>query len=507
MSLCKVLAVRDLATSAAKRSHVEAESDDQQMEIKFSILTMLIPKQALTKMFTKLGGFFGAAMDFSNSVRSDSIDFSQSEDLTPAFMQQLVTAYKEEKNEFDFDGFFTNVKDACEKWKSINFLQSDLLIHARNHYLCMTTDIGNFEAAEKNPIYQELATWATDKLINLLCLQDKKVRPSSLDEDPICLYKLHHSPITWKLYKTLEEHTSSVTSVAIHPNGTEIVSGSLENTLKVWNLETGRVLKTLRSTTPLDGVSVEGVGVIAMGSNGNLLVTKEFDDDEEDDYNTVIEVWDMKTYTLVKSFNNIWDLNSIAISPDEKHFIICQENDGITLWDIHTGQCLKTLKEGKKFTISPDWKYLVCGGNKSLQVLEMGTYVLLKTLEEHNDVSSIAISPDGKYIISGSMDGYIRVSDIDTGQYLKTLKGYRSIVVSVAISPDGKYIISTGIDLKYYQTIKVWDITEGQLLPTLEGHSRDIYSVAISPDGKYIVSGSEDKSIKIWRAELAHPSV
>ena len=65
-------------------------------------------------------------------------------------MEKLVKAYKKEKNEFDFDGFFTNVKDACEKWKSIDFLQSDLLIHARNHYLCMNTKKSDFEDVENS---------------------------------------------------------------------------------------------------------------------------------------------------------------------------------------------------------------------------------------------------------------------------------------------------------------------------------------------------------------------
>ena len=73
-------------------------------------------------------------------------------------------------------------------------------------------------------------------------------------------------------------------------------------------------------------------------------------------------------------------------------------------------------------------------------------------------------------------------------------KGHSSSVRSIAISPDGKYIVSGSVD----GTIKIWDFKTGECLNSLEGHSSWVDSIAISPDGKYIVSGSGDGTIKIW---------
>ncbi|MBQ5892572.1 MAG: TIR domain-containing protein [Bacteroidales bacterium] len=122
-------------------------------------------------------------------------------------------------------------------------------------------------------------------------------------------------------------------------------------------------------------------------------------------------------------------------------------------------------------------------------------YKLLKTLEGHSDwVDSVAYSPDGKRIISGSGDKTVKIWNANTGQCLKTLKGHSRSVYSVAYSPDGTKIISGSCD----KTVKIWDANTGQCLKTLEGHLGWVYSVAYSPDGAKIVSGSGDKTIKIW---------
>ena len=111
-------------------------------------------------------------------------------------------------------------------------------------------------------------------------------------------------------------------------------------------------------------------------------------------------------------------------------------------------------------------------------------------------VLSVAFSPDGKYIASGSRDKTVKVWDAAGGQELRTLSGHTDSVISVAFSPDGKYIASGSLD----KTVKVWDAAGGQELRTLSGHTSDVNSVAFSPDGKYIASGSADDTVKVWDA-------
>jgi WD40 repeat protein len=150
--------------------------------------------------------------------------------------------------------------------------------------------------------------------------------------------------------------------------------------------------------------------------------------------------------------------------------------------------------------ISPDGKYIVSGsGDNTIKIWDFKTAKCLNTLEEHTrNIHSIAISPDGKYIVSGSFDNTIKIWDFKTAKCLNTLEGHTSWVISIAISLDGKYIVSGSSD----NTIKIWDFKTGLCLKTLEGHEeeKEVNSIAISPDGKYIVSGSEsyDSTIRIW---------
>ncbi len=115
------------------------------------------------------------------------------------------------------------------------------------------------------------------------------------------------------------------------------------------------------------------------------------------------------------------------------------------------------------------------------------------------DVISVAFSPDGKRIVSGSDDKTICIWDAETGlQVHSPLKGHSDWVWSVAFSPDGKRIVSGSSD----KTICIWDAETGlQAHSPLKGHSDRVLSVAFSPDGKRIVSGSSDQTICIWDAE------
>ncbi len=109
-----------------------------------------------------------------------------------------------------------------------------------------------------------------------------------------------------------------------------------------------------------------------------------------------------------------------------------------------------------------------------------------------DSVNSVAFSPDGQRLVSGSDDNAIRVWNMSSGSCLQTL-GHSRRVFSVAFSPDGQWLVSCSED-----SIKVWDTISGGCHQTLEGHGSWIYSVTFSPDGQRLASGSHDKTIKVW---------
>src|SRR5262249_51471227 len=100
-------------------------------------------------------------------------------------------------------------------------------------------------------------------------------------------------------------------------------------------------------------------------------------------------------------------------------------------------------------------------------------------------VYSVAFSPDGKTLASGSWDNTARIWDVGSGNEKATLKGHTGPIMSVALSADGKTLATGSID----KTVKVWDVTNGTERLTLRGHAHSVYSVAFSPDGKTLASG------------------
>lgn len=119
----------------------------------------------------------------------------------------------------------------------------------------------------------------------------------------------------------------------------------------------------------------------------------------------------------------------------------------------------------------------------------------ITTLRGHSGIiSSIAFSPDGKLLASGSRDKTIKLWNVETGQEITTLTGHTSWVRTVAFSPDGKLLASGSRD----KTIKMWNVETGQETATLTGHTDWVRQIAFSPDNNLLASAARDKTIKLW---------
>ena len=147
---------------------------------------------------------------------------------------------------------------------------------------------------------------------------------------------------------------------------------------------------------------------------------------------------------------------------------------------------------------SPDGARLAVASSIGIWLYDTATHQEVALLTGHvSGVESVAYSPEGETIASGSGDGTVRLWDANTGEHLQTLEGHTDWVFSVSYSPDGQIIASGARD----GTIRLWDADTGEHLQTLKGHTSAVESVAYSPDGQTLVSGSLAGTALLWEVE------
>ena len=196
----------------------------------------------------------------------------------------------------------------------------------------------------------------------------------------------------------------------------------------------------------------------------------------------------------------------LAVSPDGKWAAAgTYVKKTIELWNIETGKLEQTLQTGetwaRNLVFSPDSKLLIAGCHLAdhsgeVQLWDVSTGKLQHALKHDKYVNSVAVSPDGKMLASGSGEGsdQVQIWDTQKGAFLRSLRGGRSGTRCVAFSPDGQTIAAGWGDGK----VRLWDVQTGEWKETLKGHSSEVYSLAFSAEGKTLASTSQDTTVRIW---------
>ena len=215
-----------------------------------------------------------------------------------------------------------------------------------------------------------------------------------------------------------------------------------------------------------------------------------------------IKVWEVDSGVPLRSLRgHCASVNSIAFSPDSQSLVSGSRDRTIKLWDVYAGRELRTMEakdcgEIRAVTFSPDGQWLASGSTDSIvRLWRAVTGQEVQPMEGHDGpVTSAVFSPDGLYIASGSMDRTLKLWEAGSGREVKTFEGHIAGVASLAYSPDGRMLVSGGED----KMVRVWDVETAREIHTLEGHINDVTSVAFSPNGELVAGGSLGQTIRIW---------
>ncbi|MBT5427094.1 MAG: WD40 repeat domain-containing protein, partial [Bacteroidetes bacterium] len=298
--------------------------------------------------------------------------------------------------------------------------------------------------------------------------------------------------------KMIRGHERFIRSIAYSSDSKYLVTGSYDNTIKIWDATTGKELKTLLGHT-------DRVRSVKFSPNGKWIVSGSDD--------RTVRLWSVEGGLEAVVFEGHTDkVRAVAFHPAGKIIASGSSDNSIKLWSTETVAEIKTLSGHTSEVWTVDFgssgRYLASGGEKKssesgeIFLWDYKTSKIVRTLQlKYGTPIALEISPDGQVLAActgnrekskdGWMNGRIEIWELFTGKLIETLKAGRSITcTSLSFHKNGR-LLASGDNQK---SIRLWDIKRGSEVKEMKGHLNLISSIAFSPDGAQLVSGSTDRN-------------
>ena len=294
------------------------------------------------------------------------------------------------------------------------------------------------------------------------------------------------------LHLAWQAHADMVRTLAFSPDERTLASGSLDGSVKLWDVESGALLWAAWQT--------KGTNCLAFAPGGRLLASGG--------YEASVRLWDPKLGTALQELPHPGTVFSLAWSPDG-HLLASGDVAGtIRLWEIgpSPATCVEVLAGHSSWVpglaFAPDGRTLASaswdGSVKLWELGEEGRLCVGQTLVGHTDgVRCVAWSPDGATLASGSFDHTIRLWDTQQGTSRVVLSGHSAAVVRLAFTPDSRQLLSSSED----GTLRLWDVRGGEALRVIQGYTASLLDLDWSPDGTQLASAGADSAVSIWQVK------
>jgi WD40 repeat protein len=384
------------------------------------------------------------AMDFGNAPNAvNSISFnSEGNILASAQGDGTITLWPintKKTNNIDSKTFKADNSEAL----SVYFVpHTNYLVSSNFNHILSLWDISKTQYQSDNIILSD----HLNRVWNVSFTHNRPYKLASASAD--ATFKLW-DPKDGYLITTFKGHEDSVTRISFSPDDKKVVSASLDQTVRLWEMN-GRHIKTLRHPAWVCGVDFSPDGkLIASVSNDGIL-----------------RFWDQYGNFVFRIDTEQKDwIYDVKFSPDGQKIATGGQDKTIKIWNLYD----------KNLNLKPN---------------------LNITLKGHKDfISNFSFNPKNRnQLASSSGDKTIILWDLSTGKQVRKFIGHNNYVVGVSFAPDGKQLASGSWD----KTVRLWDL-DGSLIKVLYGHADEVNGVAFNPNGSSLASASKDNTVILWK--------